>query len=80
MKEIESYKEDDFRYKDFEVDQEETKILSDYFNHNFKTAETHLLCMYSFMGDLVLVQVQEDFTWDLTPKEFEKLFGNKIAV
>ena len=79
MKEIESYREDDFRYKDFEVNDEEVKILSDYFEHKFKIKETHLLCMFSFMGDLVMVQVQEDFTWDLTPGEFEKLFGkNKL--
>ena len=77
MKELESYREDDFRYKDFELNENEIQIISDYFEHKFKAAETHLLCMYSFMGDLVMAQVQEDYTWDLTPGEFEKLFGKK---
>ena len=75
MKEVDSYKEDDFRYKDFELNENEIKIISDYFEHKFKAAETHLLCMYSFMGDLVMAQVQEDFTWDLSLEEYKKLFN-----
>ena len=77
MKEIESYKEDDFRYKDFEPDEKELKKLSKYFDYKFKAGKTHLLVMYGFMGDLVAAQVQEDFTWDLSPDEFNKLFNNK---
>ncbi len=74
MKEVDSYKEDDFRYKDFKLEENELKKLSDYFNHNFKAAETRLLCIYNFMGDFVTAQVQEDLTYDLTPGEFEKIF------
>ena len=74
MIEMESYREDDFRYKDFKLDENELKKLSEYLGHKLKADETRLLCMYSFMGDLVIAQVQEDLTWDLTPGEFEKLF------
>ena len=75
MKEIESYKEDDYRYKDFELDKKEIKKLSEYFDYKFNADETHLLVMYGFMGDLIAAQVQENYTWDLTPEEFEKLFS-----
>ena len=77
MKEIDSYKEDDYRYKDYELDKKEIKKLSNYFNHQFKASETRLLIIYSFMGDFVAAQVQEDSTWDLSPEEYKKLF-NKI--
>ena len=79
MTEVESYKEDDFKYRDFKLNEKELKILSEYFEHKFKVDGTHLLVMYGFMGDMVVAQVQEDFTWDLTPDEVEKLFGKKLV-
>lgn len=74
MKEIYSYKEDDFRYKEYELNEKELKKISDYTNYQFKSSKTRLLIIYSFMGDMVAAQVQEDIVKDLSPEEIKKLF------
>ena len=49
-------------------------IISDYTNYQFKSSKTRLLIIYSFMGDMVAAQVQEDIVKDLSPEEIKKLF------
>ena len=79
MKEVQSYKEDDFKYKSFEIMDQELKAVSDYINHKFKSGKTFMNCMYDLNGNLLAAQINEESTWDLMPEEVEKLFGNKLA-
>jgi DNA-binding MarR family transcriptional regulator len=74
MKEIDSYKEDDFRYKEYELNEKELKKISDYTNYQFKASKTRLLIIYSFMGDIVAAQIQENIIKDFSPEEIKKLF------
>lgn len=75
MKERNSYKEDDFRYREYELNEKELKKVSDYTNYQFKSSKTRLLIIYSFMGDIVAAQVQENIIKDFSPEEIKKLFG-----
>ena len=79
MKEIQNYKEDDFKYKSFELTDQELKTVSEYFDYEFNKAETSLNCMYDLNGNLLAAQVNEESTWDLSSEEFKELFGNKAA-
>ena len=76
MKEVQNYKEDDFKYKSFEIMDQELKVVSDYFNHKFKSGKTFMNCMYDLNGNLLAAQVNEEFTWDLTAEEVKELFGS----
>lgn len=75
MKEINAFNEDDFRYKEYELNEKELKKISDYTNYQFKLSKTRLLIIYSFMGDMVAAQVQENIIKDFSPEEIKKLFG-----
>ena len=75
MKEIDSYKEDDFRYREYELNEKELKKVSNYTNYQFKSSKTRLLIIYSFMGDMVTAQVQENIIKDFSPEEIKKIFG-----
>lgn len=75
MKEINAFNEDDFRYKEYELNEKELKKISDYTNYQFKSSKTRLLIIYSFMGDMVAAQVQENIIKDFSPEEIKKLFG-----
>ena len=79
MKMNENYKENDMEFKGFDLTEKEIKVVSDYFDYEFKAKETHLFCMYDLKGNLIAAQVNEDDTWDLTPEEVSELFGNKLA-
>ena len=79
MKMNENYKENDMEVKGFDLTEKEIKVVSDYFDYEFKEKETHLFCMYDLKGNLIAAQVNEDDTWDLTPEEVSKLFGKKLA-
>lgn len=76
MKEVQSYKEDDFKYKSFELTDQELKTVSDYLNHKFKSGKTFMNCMYDLNGNLLAAQVNEESTWDLTAEEVKELFGS----
>ena len=75
----ENYKENDMEFKGFDLTEKEIKVVSDYFDYKFNAKETHLFCMYDLKGNLIAAQVNEDYTWDLTPDEVTELFGNKLA-
>ena len=79
MKEIQNYKEDDFKYKSFELTDQELKTVSEYFDYEFNKVETSLNCMYDLNGNLLAAQVNEESTWDLSSEEFKELFGSKAA-
>ena len=79
MKMNENYKENDMEFKGFDLTEKEIKVVSDYFDYEFKEKETHLFCMYDLKGNLIAAQVNEDDTWDLTPDEVTELFGKKLA-
>lgn len=79
MKMNENYKENDMEFKGFDLTEKEIKVVSDYFDYEFKEKETHLFCMYDLKGNLIAAQVNEDDTWDLTPEEVSELFGKKLA-
>ena len=74
MKETQNYKEDDFKYKSFELTDQELETVSDYLNYKFKSGKTFMNCMYDLNGNLLAAQVNEESTWDLTPKEVKELF------
>lgn len=75
MKENQSYKEDDFKYKSFSLDEKELKAVGDYFEYEFKQSETFMNCMYDLNGNLLAAQIVEESTWDLVPDEVKELFG-----
>lgn len=79
MKMNENYKENDMEFKGFDLTEKEIKVVSEYFDYEFKEKETNLFCMYDLKGNLIAAQVNEDDTWDLTPEEVLKLFGKKLA-
>ena len=79
MKMNENYKENDMEFKGFDLTEKEIKVVSDYFDYEFKEKETHLFCMYDLKGNLIAAQVNENDTWDLTPEEVTEMFGNKLA-
>lgn len=77
MKEIYFFREDDRKYKKFELTKKELESLSKHFNYQFST-ETKIICFYDYKNNFLAAQVHEGFsTWELTPEEFEKLFKNK---
>lgn len=75
----ENYRENDMEFKGFDLTEKEIKIVSEYFGYQFNPKKTHLFCMYDLKGNLFAAQVNEDDTWDLTPEEVVKLFGNKLS-
>ena len=79
MKMNENYRENDLEYKGFDLTEKEVKTVSEYIDYELNAKETHLYCMYDLNGNLLAAQVNENSTWDLSPEEVKKLFGNKLA-